>query len=699
MSAPPAGKFLLIGWDAADWKIIRPLIERGWMPHLKALIDGGASGNLTSLQPMFSPMLWTSIATGKRPDKHGIHGFTEPRPDGEGIRAVSSTSRTCKAIWNILAQRGRRTHCVNWYASHPAEPINGVSISNRFAVVPPGPGAPWPISHGAVHPVDVRDELARVRVRPEELDASMLLPFVPDAAKIDQERDKRLLALAVILAETATAHGAITWCLEHRPWDFAAVLYNGIDQFCHLFMKYHRPKRDSVSAENFELYQHVITAAYRFHDMMLGRLVELAGDGATIMLVSDHGYRVDRAAAARDEPRTLESLSREHRPQGICVLRGPHVRRAETLQGASLLDVTPTLLTLMGVPIGADMDGRPWLEVLDTSAAAAAAAPETVRSWDAIAGESGEHPPAMRESPAESLQAVRHLIELGYVDPPDDDVQRAIERTLEQNKYNLARSLMDGRQPTRAIALLEELLQKRPAHIGYGATLFEAYFMVGRMADARRVAEAIWARGYRGPLVNLALGAVAMAERRMDEALRYLKDAERATPDDPGVYVMIGRAYLRLQEWEQARQAFATALQLDEDNEAAWEGLASAALGQGDDAQAAEHALHAVALRSDYPEAHYRLGVALARLGRATEAAEALRRCLAIQPNLLAAYGRLIDLYEGPLLDEGHARRYRRQAQEIILQRRLRRRSESLRAATPAASAASSAPAVRPPAG
>lgn len=251
MSHRLANKVLLIGWDAADWQIIRPLMDRGLMPHLRRLVAGGASGNLASLQPMLSPMLWTSIATGKRPHKHGIHGFTEPRPEGDGVRAAASTSRTAKAIWNILTQAGLRSHCVNWYASHPAEPVRGVCVSNRFAVIPPAPGAPWPLAPGTVHPPELGKFLAELRLRPEEVDASMLLPFVPRAARIDQARDKRLLACAVILAEAATIHGAITWCLEHQPsWDFAAVLYNAIDQFCHLFMPYHPPRRANVSEED-----------------------------------------------------------------------------------------------------------------------------------------------------------------------------------------------------------------------------------------------------------------------------------------------------------------------------------------------------------------------------------------------------------------------------------------------------------------
>mgnify|MGYP001333022098 CR=1 FL=1 len=71
-------RVLLIGWDAADWKVINPLLERGELPALQRFMDEGAWGNLATLHPILSPMLWTSIATGKRPQKHGIHGFIEP---------------------------------------------------------------------------------------------------------------------------------------------------------------------------------------------------------------------------------------------------------------------------------------------------------------------------------------------------------------------------------------------------------------------------------------------------------------------------------------------------------------------------------------------------------------------------------------------------------------------------------------------
>ena len=128
-------KVLLIGWDAADWEHITPLLEEGLMPTLDAFINRGVMGNLATLQPILSPMLWNSVATGKLADKHGIHGFVEPDPVNGGARPYTSTSRKCKALWNILSQSGLRSNVVGWWASHPAEPINGTVVTNAFGGV------------------------------------------------------------------------------------------------------------------------------------------------------------------------------------------------------------------------------------------------------------------------------------------------------------------------------------------------------------------------------------------------------------------------------------------------------------------------------------------------------------------------------------------------------------------------------------
>src|SRR6185295_1799732 len=116
--------------------------------------------------PRLSPLLWTSIATGKTADKHGILNFVEPDPSGAGLRISTSTSRKTKALWNMLTQSGMRVNVVGWYASHPAEPINGVSVSNLFwEGMPAKPDEVWPMIKGAVHPPSMTDEIAGLRVR------------------------------------------------------------------------------------------------------------------------------------------------------------------------------------------------------------------------------------------------------------------------------------------------------------------------------------------------------------------------------------------------------------------------------------------------------------------------------------------------------------------------------------------------------
>src|SRR3954464_13007169 len=163
-------RVMLIGWDAADWKVIRPLLAAGQMPTPARLMAGGVHGNIATLYPALSPMLWTSIATGKRAYKHGIHGFSEPLPDGSGIRPISLLSRKTKAVWNILNQTGHRSLVVGWWPSHPAEPLNGVMVSNHFSRPVGKPDEPWPLPSGTVYPAALTSALAELRVNPMELD-------------------------------------------------------------------------------------------------------------------------------------------------------------------------------------------------------------------------------------------------------------------------------------------------------------------------------------------------------------------------------------------------------------------------------------------------------------------------------------------------------------------------------------------------
>ena len=192
MTTAPAKKVLLIGWDAADWKVAEPLIDDGKMPHLDKFVNEGVMGNIATLYPELSPMLWTSIATGKRPFNHGIYGFTEPAPDGKGIRPITNLSRKTKALWNILSQEGLKSNVIGWWPSHPAEPIDGVMVSNHYTKAAGPIDKPWPMRPGTVHPPKLAEAMAGQRVHPGELVTTDIGPFLPKIAEIDQEKEQRV---------------------------------------------------------------------------------------------------------------------------------------------------------------------------------------------------------------------------------------------------------------------------------------------------------------------------------------------------------------------------------------------------------------------------------------------------------------------------------------------------------------------------
>jgi len=161
-------------------------------------------GNLATLQPILSPMLWNSVATGKFADKHGIHGFIEPDPVNGGARPYTSTARRCKALWDILSQSGLRSNIVGWWASHPAEPINGVVVTNAFGGTKFDPERGWTVLKGTIHPAEKAKEFAGFKIFPNELTEAHILPFIPNAARIDQKKDKRLDSFAKVLCDNAS---------------------------------------------------------------------------------------------------------------------------------------------------------------------------------------------------------------------------------------------------------------------------------------------------------------------------------------------------------------------------------------------------------------------------------------------------------------------------------------------------------------
>jgi hypothetical protein len=184
-------RLLVVGLDGADWSVLDPLLDKGRLPHLRRLIDDGVRAKLQSISPMISPVVWTTMGTGVPPERHGVLDFLVPAGRaGEG-EPVTSAERLVPAVWNILSDRGVTTGVVGWWATWPAESLNGYLVTDRVAYQlfgfrpdrSQGEGKTWPpdlyaaIEEKVVEPSSVGwDEvlpyLAGPRTRPEQFDST-----------------------------------------------------------------------------------------------------------------------------------------------------------------------------------------------------------------------------------------------------------------------------------------------------------------------------------------------------------------------------------------------------------------------------------------------------------------------------------------------------------------------------------------------
>lgn len=639
-------KVLLIGWDSADWRVISPLVDQGLMPALSRVIEGGTMGNLGSIEPILSPIIWTSIATGKLPHKHGVLGFAEPDPLGGGIRPVGSETRTAKALWNILSEAGLSTHVVGWYASHPAEPINGICVSERFHLAPSLDAKNWAMPTGAVMPADVAADLQQFRVHPTEITGTQLLPFIPRAAELDQRNPvvaRRLTALAKILAETASVQAAATWIMENREWDFLGVYFRALDELAHHFMPFHPPRLSGVSEEDVALYGQVMRAGCQFHDLMLARLLQLAGPDTTVLIVSDHGFESGRhrPGAVANE---LDTMAQWHRPFGIFAAAGEGIAKDERIYGSSVLDIAPTVLYLFGLPVGRDMDGKVLVNALSAPGDI-----ERVESWE-TAGGAGDAEGAEAQNSSlgrieEEKAVFEQLAALGYMEAPDENAERLMRKTSNELSFNRVISLQFAELHAQAAAEAQRMVLENPDERRFRLKLVQVLLQSGKSGEARDELEALEARLGPCPHSQRMFATLLGLEGRLDEALARFEEAERAAPQSPAIQEQLGHLLLRKRSWRAAEKRFRSALKLEPDTPTAHVGLARALARQNKDTEAIKAALTALGLQYHLPAGHFQLGAILSKLHFPQRAILSFETGLSMQPDNALAHRYLCRLY------------------------------------------------------
>lgn len=628
-------RLILVGWDSADWKIIQPLVDAGQMPALQRLLEQGVSGNLTTLEPQLSPMLWTSIATGKHAYHHGVPGFTEVNAAGQVV-PVSAATRRCKTVWEMLGERGLKSHVVSWFATQGEQHPQGCIVSNLYnSFKHKEEDAPedWPKpAPGTYWPEELAEHLNERRVSPWDIDPDEVLRlFVPDAPTIDQQKDKRLWHLAERLAEASSVHSAACWLMENRPdWDFTAIYYRAIDEICHEFMPFHPPQMKGAPDADFALYKDVVKSAYRFHDLLLARLMQLAGPDTAIMLVSDHGFHSDHLRPTFT-PRVPAGITVWHRPQGIFLATGPGFKPDALIYGARLLDVTPTVLTYFDLPVGQDMEGRVLREAFETP-------PEvkTIPTWES----------ASKPRPAQSTQLtdadnkalLQQFVDLGYINEISEDPGEAAEETNRENTWNMARACMDTGRHEQALPMLEDIYHRYPERLDYAQVLARCQLRLGLLHEAEKTVNACLESFGDTTGAHMIRANIAIERKQPAKALEHLAIIADQRPRDLQFLSLRIEALLKLHRWEDCRQTCRTTLEVDPHNALAHIGLARSALHLDQPEEAMEHALAATGFQYGNPRGHFLLGVALVMQQQWEAATQALGIATRLAPHFYPAW-------------------------------------------------------------
>ena len=617
------GRILVVGLDGADWNIIDPLLRSGRLPHLERLIRAGVRAKLETISPMLSPVLWTSIATGVLPPRHGILDFVaDTEREGERV-PVASTQRKVKAFWNILSERGLDVGIVGWWATFPAERVRGYIVSDRVAYQLLGV---TPVAErdreGKVFPADADDLVLAATVAPESItseDVSPLVRLPPGEEKDLPAEEAHLLdGLRTAIASGRT-YVAAALALEKRFHPrLTAVYLEETDTIAHLFMPFAPPPLPWVKEPLARSYGHAVDGAYEEADALLGRLIE-GIPAPTVVVVSDHGFKTGDNRPPTESRPGYGVAADWHRRYGILILAGPPFRRGVEIPDVSLLDVAPTLLRIAGLPIGEDMDGRPVDAAFDP--AWLGAHPEAyIPSWEetviaaapmedaasTASGTTGNAPAAAPGSASAAAEGDRERIErlrsLGYI---------ASGGGVNAHN-NRGASLLSQRRFEEAIDEFEQAVRSNEDLSIARINMARARIELKDLDGARREIDLLLEKKPRSKDAEFLLGRIAALEGHPDEA----------------------------------EAAYRRALAFDAHDTEARNALGLLLEGRGRHEEALEEFRQVVAVDADFAEARNNLGAALRALGREDEAADAFRKAIALDPRTPGPYNNLAILLE-----------------------------------------------------
>ncbi|HYT68900.1 MAG TPA: alkaline phosphatase family protein [Vicinamibacterales bacterium] len=361
LTEPPpreAPRIMLLVLDGASLEFIWPRVAAARLPNFGRLLDGGASMDLATIRPTQPDPVWAAVATGMYPAKNGVRSAASYFAPGDeravdllpdhcfshvlvqlGVvrdQPVSSAAWRARPIWTILGEYGISAGIVRWPLTYPAQPVTGFLVTDRFHELV---GSMSEFGGQVAYPPDLL---------PVARDAfGGAPPSAADAAAIAALRDQ---AYSRALRDLQAA----------RPVQLSAIRFQGIDTVSHSYLRYAQPRDFAdVSDEDQQRYGGIIDRYYAYVDAEIGAAVERLAPGDLLLVVSGFGMRpVGPIEHALGRIMRDPDVSGTHAnaPDGFLLAYGSTVMPGRKQRG-SIVDVTPTILYSLGLPVGRDMDG------------------------------------------------------------------------------------------------------------------------------------------------------------------------------------------------------------------------------------------------------------------------------------------------------------------------------------------------------
>lgn len=365
-----AGRVWLLAIDGASLDIISPAVAEGRLPNFGRLLDDGASLHLATLRPTQPGPVWTAVATGKLPSRNGIRSAAtyaavtggaslDLLPDFCFAHALvsfgllSETMQTSAALraqplWTILGRAGLTSSVIRWPLTWPAQPIRGILVTDQYhraseiTLALDEPGLTYPTELASALQIGTTPLMSSVPSTP------------PPGQRGDDAPGSAPLQLDRLYLSIAD------WVRADETASFTAVRLQGVDVVGHYFLRYAMPRAfGDVSEEERREYGRVLESYYAFVDAEVGRMLGALRPGDLLLVVSPFGLEplsLPKRLLERSLGNAALSGTHERAPDGFLLAYGNAVKPGRFSRG-SVVDIAPTVLYYLGLPVGRDMDG------------------------------------------------------------------------------------------------------------------------------------------------------------------------------------------------------------------------------------------------------------------------------------------------------------------------------------------------------